>query len=119
VLFAALVIVVDSIVSLRGWWHCCRNALPPNDDNGDLPFPLFFFQIDRRSQLILEGTAPSFYTFLNDKKTTSMTNEMGIYNFLVNLLKTTEMTCYQMDQEDYTYIQEGDPTIKHFCGLNL
>jgi hypothetical protein len=24
-----------------------------------------------------------------------------------------------MDQEEYTYIQEGDPTIKHFCGLNL
>ncbi len=24
-----------------------------------------------------------------------------------------------MDQEEYTYIQEDDPTIKHFCGLNL
>jgi hypothetical protein len=24
-----------------------------------------------------------------------------------------------MDQEEYTYIQEGDPTIKHFWGLNL
>jgi hypothetical protein len=24
-----------------------------------------------------------------------------------------------MDQEEYTYIQEGDPTIEHFCGLNL
>ncbi len=42
-----------------------------------------------------------------------------LYHFLVNLLKTTEMTCYCMDQEEYTYIQEGDPTIKHFCSLNL
>jgi hypothetical protein len=42
-----------------------------------------------------------------------------LYHFLVNLLKTTKMTCYQMDQEKYTYIQEGDPTIKHFCSLNL
>ncbi len=41
------------------------------------------------------------------------------YHFLVNLLKTTEMTRYCMDQEEYTYIQKGDPTIKHFCGLNL
>jgi hypothetical protein len=41
------------------------------------------------------------------------------YHFLVNLLKTTEMTRYCMDQEEYTYIQESDPTIKHFCGLNL
>ncbi len=24
-----------------------------------------------------------------------------------------------MDQEEYTYIQEGDPTIKHFCSCNL
>ncbi len=24
-----------------------------------------------------------------------------------------------MDQEEYTFIQEGDPTIEHFCGLNL
>jgi hypothetical protein len=24
-----------------------------------------------------------------------------------------------MNQEEYTYVQEGDPTIKHFCGLNL
>jgi hypothetical protein len=24
-----------------------------------------------------------------------------------------------MDQEEYTYAQEGDPTIKHFCSLNL
>ncbi len=42
-----------------------------------------------------------------------------LYHFLVNLLKTTEMTRYCMDQEEYTYIQEGDPTIKHFCSLNL
>jgi hypothetical protein len=41
-----------------------------------------------------------------------------LYHFLVNLLKTTKMTCYCMDQEEYTYIQEGDPTIEHFCGLN-
>ncbi len=42
-----------------------------------------------------------------------------LYHFLVNLLKTTKMTCYCIDQEECTYIQEGDPTIKHFCGLNL
>jgi hypothetical protein len=42
-----------------------------------------------------------------------------LYHFLVNLQKTTKMTCYRMDQEECTYIQEGDPTIKHFCGLNL
>jgi hypothetical protein len=42
-----------------------------------------------------------------------------LYHFLVNLQKTTEMTCYCMDQEEYTYIQEGDPTIEHFCSLNL
>jgi hypothetical protein len=43
---------------------------------------------------------------------------MMLYHFLVNLLKITKMTRYCMDQEEYTYIQEGDPTIKHFCGLN-
>jgi hypothetical protein len=42
-----------------------------------------------------------------------------LYHFLVNLLKTTKMTCSCMDQEEYIYVQEGDPTIKHFCGLNL
>jgi hypothetical protein len=42
-----------------------------------------------------------------------------LYHFLVNLLKTTKMTHYQMDQEEYTYVQEGDPTIVHFCSLNL
>jgi hypothetical protein len=42
-----------------------------------------------------------------------------LYHLLVNLLKTTKMTRYRMDQEEYTYVQEGDPTIKHFCGLNL
>jgi hypothetical protein len=42
-----------------------------------------------------------------------------LYYFLVNLLKTIKMTRYHMDQEEYTYIQEGDPTIKHFCSLNL
>jgi hypothetical protein len=42
-----------------------------------------------------------------------------LYQFLVNLLKTTKMTCYRMDQEEYTNVQEGDPTIKNFCGLNL
>jgi hypothetical protein len=30
---------------------------------------------------------------------------MMLYHFLVNLLKTTEMTRYHMDQEEYTYIQ--------------
>jgi hypothetical protein len=44
---------------------------------------------------------------------------MMLYHFLVNLLKTTEMICYCMDQEEYTYVLEGDPSIKHFCGLNL
>jgi hypothetical protein len=44
---------------------------------------------------------------------------MMLYHFLVNLLKTTKMTRYHMDQEEYTYIQDGDPTIEHFCSLNL
>jgi hypothetical protein len=44
---------------------------------------------------------------------------MMLYHFLVKLLKTTKMTRYCMDQKEYTYIQEGDPTIEHFCGLNL
>ncbi len=42
-----------------------------------------------------------------------------LYHFLVNLLKTTKMTCYRMDQDKYTYIQEGDPAIEHFCSLKL
>jgi hypothetical protein len=42
-----------------------------------------------------------------------------LYHFLVNLLKTTKMTCYCMEQEEYNYVQEGDPTIKHFGSLNL
>ncbi len=42
-----------------------------------------------------------------------------LYHFLVNLLKPTKMTRYCMDQEEYTYLQEGDLTIEHFCGLNL
>jgi hypothetical protein len=42
-----------------------------------------------------------------------------LYHFLVKLLKTTEMTRYRIDQEEYTSVQEGDPTIKHICGLNL
>jgi hypothetical protein len=42
-----------------------------------------------------------------------------LYHFLVNLLKTTKMTRYCIDQEMYTYIQEGELTIKHFCSLNL
>jgi hypothetical protein len=42
-----------------------------------------------------------------------------LYHFLVNLLKNTKMTRYRMDQEEYTYIKEGDPTIEHFCSLNL
>ncbi len=44
---------------------------------------------------------------------------MMLYHFLVNLLKTTKMTCYCMKKEEYTYLQEGDPTIEHFCSLNL
>jgi hypothetical protein len=42
-----------------------------------------------------------------------------LYHFLLNLLKATKMTRYHMDQEEYAYVQKGDPTIKHFCGLNL
>ncbi len=42
-----------------------------------------------------------------------------LYHFLVNLLKTTKMTRYRMDQEEYTYVQEGDPNIEHFCSLDL
>jgi hypothetical protein len=42
-----------------------------------------------------------------------------LYHFLVNLLKTTKLTRHRMDQEEYIYVQEGYPTIKHFCGLNL
>ncbi len=42
-----------------------------------------------------------------------------LYHFFVNLLKTNKMTHYRMDQEEYTYIQEGDPTIEHSCSLNL
>jgi hypothetical protein len=42
-----------------------------------------------------------------------------LYHFLVNLLKTNKMTRYRMDQEEYTYVQEGDPNIKHFCSLDL
>jgi hypothetical protein len=44
-----------------------------------------------------------------------------LYNFLENLLKPTKMTRHRhhMDQEEYTYIQDGDPTIGHFCSLNL
>ncbi len=30
---------------------------------------------------------------------------MMLYHFLVNLVKTTKMTCYRMDQEEYTYVQ--------------
>ncbi len=64
----ALVIVVDSAVGWRRWWHHRRIVPLLKDNNGDLPSPLFFFQIDRRSQLILKGTAPYFTTCLNDKK---------------------------------------------------
>ncbi len=42
---------------------------------------------------------------------------MMLYHFLVNLRKTTKMTRYHMEQEEYTYIQDGDPTIKPFYGL--
>ncbi len=42
--------------------------MPPNDDDGDLPIPILFFQIDRRSQLILQGSGSYFSTCLNDKK---------------------------------------------------
>jgi hypothetical protein len=56
---------------------------------------------------------------VSNRKVELCRESMMLYHFLVNLLKTTKMTCYCMDQEEYTYIQEGDPTIKHFCGLNL
>jgi hypothetical protein len=54
-----------------------------------------------------------------DQKVELCCKSVMLYHFLVNLLKTTKMTCYRMDQEEYTYVQEGDPNIKHFCGLNL
>ncbi len=57
--------------------------------------------------------------FVANHKVELCCKSMMLYHFLVNLLKTTEMTCYCMDQEEYTYIQKGDPTIKHFCSLNL
>jgi hypothetical protein len=53
-----------------------------------------------------------------DRKVELCCKSMMLYHFLVSLLKTTEMTRYRMDQEEYTYFQDGDPTIKHFCGLN-
>jgi hypothetical protein len=52
-------------------------------------------------------------------KTELRCKSVMLNHFLAKLLKTTKMTCHQMDQEEYTYIQEGDPTIKHFCILNL
>ena len=42
-----------------------------------------------------------------------------LYHFLVNLLKTTKMTHFRMAQEEYTYVQDGNPSIQHFCGLIL
>ena len=42
-----------------------------------------------------------------------------LYHFLVNLLKTTKMTHFRMEQEKYTYVQDDDPSVQHFCGLNL
>jgi hypothetical protein len=42
-----------------------------------------------------------------------------LYHFSLNFLRTIKMTCYQMDQEEYPYVQEVDPTIKHFRSLNL
>jgi hypothetical protein len=41
------------------------------------------------------------------------------YHFLVNLLKTTEMTRFRMEQDKYTYVQAGDHSIEHYCGLIL
>ncbi len=42
-----------------------------------------------------------------------------LYHFLVNLLKTTEMTHFRMEQDEYTYVQAGDHIIEHNCGLIL
>ncbi len=42
-----------------------------------------------------------------------------LYHFLVNLLKTTEVIRFRMEQDEYTYIQDGDHTIQHYCGLIL
>jgi hypothetical protein len=53
------------------------------------------------------------------RKVELLCDSMMLYHFLVKLLKTTKMTRYCMDQEEYTYIQEGEPTIKQFCILNL
>ncbi len=41
---AALIFVANFVIGWRGWWHCRRIALPPDNNNRDLPFPLFFFQ---------------------------------------------------------------------------
>ncbi len=42
-----------------------------------------------------------------------------LYHFLVNLLKTTEMTHFRMEQDNYTYTQAGNHSIEHYCGLIL
>ncbi len=65
----------------------------------------------------LEATGNQY--LVANRKVELHCKSMILYNFLVNLLKTTKMTRYRMDQEEYTYVQEGDPTIKHFSSLNL
>ena len=42
-----------------------------------------------------------------------------LYHVLVNLLKTTEMIRFRMEQDEYTYVQDGDNSIQHYCGLIL
>ncbi len=40
-----------------------------------------------------------------------------LYHFVANLLKTTKMPGYCMNQEEYTYGQAGDHSIQPFCEL--
>ncbi len=42
-----------------------------------------------------------------------------LYHFLVNLHKTSAMTRFRMEQDEYTYVQAGDHSIEHYCGLIL
>jgi hypothetical protein len=66
----------------------------------------------------LEGTGNQ--GLIANSKVELCCESLMLYHFFVNLLKTTtKMTRYHLDQEGYTYVQEGDPTIKHFYGLNL
>ncbi len=72
---------LSSTIGWRGRWHWRRIALPPNNNNGDLPFLLFFFQTDRGSPFILQGTKPYFLHIWMTRKATRKTNKMGIWTW--------------------------------------